>query len=320
MIKIFVWAMVLLPVAGEWGRRFWLLDLFNHFRIQAAWASAVLAAVLFSTGWGIEAIAAAGSAVFCAASVRKRASGTRPLDAGAAGLGADVRERTLSVLTCNVWMMNHSYAGLTAAIHAKDPDVIVLLETDQRWYGEMRRALTHYQHHKAEIREDYFGVAVFSKYPMAATVERLHAEAKPSVRARIYHPSGDFALWGMHPEPPYLPAAWGHHRRELEQVMFRIHEERLPAVVTGDLNTAPWACSFRDHLSGLADSGAARGLAATWPSPLPALLRIPIDHLLHTEHFRTLSHEVLPGVGSDHRPIFVRLARREAAEAPVREL
>jgi endonuclease/exonuclease/phosphatase (EEP) superfamily protein YafD len=307
--------MILLPAAGEWGRRFWLLDLFNHFRVQAAWASAVLAVILFRSGWGIESVAAAASAVFCAVSVWRRAAGPR-----ASGLGsaADGRERTLSVLTCNVWMMNRGYAGLTAVIRAKDPDVIVLLETDQRWYSEMRRSLTHYQHHKAEIREDFFGVAVFSKYPMAATVEHLHEEAKPSLRCRVYHPSGDVALWGMHPEPPYLPAAWVRHRRELEQVVSRVREERLPAVVTGDLNTAPWGCSFRDHLSVLEDSAQGRGLATTWPSPLPRPLRIPIDHLLHTDHFVTASYEVLPGVGSDHRPIFVRLVRRDAlASLPV---
>lgn len=304
--------MILLPLAGEWGRKFWLLDLFNHFRIQAAWASAVLTVVLILAGWGIETTGAAASAIFCAASVWKRTAGPRVSGVGAGSSGPEggAPERTLSVLSCNVWMMNHGYAGLTAAIHAKDPDVIVLLETDQRWYGEMRRSLTKYQHHKAEIREDYYGVAVFSKYPMAATVEHLHDTAKPSVRCRIYHPSGDLALWGMHPEPPFLPAAWVRHRRELEQVMFRIQEERLPAVVTGDLNTAPWGCSFRDHLSVLADSARGRGLATTWPSPLPRFLRIPIDHLLHSSHFVTLSHEVLSGIGSDHRPIFVRLTNQ----------
>jgi endonuclease/exonuclease/phosphatase (EEP) superfamily protein YafD len=277
--------------------------------------AAILAAVLMGLGRYAEGAAALGSAAFCAVTVL----GVRRLpkageESGQRGIAADVDgtdpSKILSVLTCNIWLLNRGYEKLSKLIGSKDPDVVVLLETDHQWFSAMKRALAHYQHHKAEARDDYFGLAVFSKYPMIATVERLHSEAKPSMRCVIRHPSGDLTLWCLHPEPPYLPAAAIRHRLELEVLAGRIHNEAHPAIVTGDLNTAPWARAFRASFGILRNSASGFGLAATWPASLPNFLRIPIDHTLHTEHFKTLFHEVLPHVGSDHRPILVRLMRR----------
>ena len=56
--------------------------------------------------------------------------------------------------------------------------------------------------------------------------------------------------------------------------------------------------------SGLLDSGRGYGVQATWPTGNP-LLRIPIDHCLHSPAIRIVDRRVLPGAGSDHFPLVV---------------
>lgn len=305
-MDIFWWGVAVWPWVAEAGRGVWCLDLFNHFRLQMGIALAAIAPALWSFGFEAQAAAALVSAGFCGWSVWRRGWAERRPSGGTSAPGAD---RAFSILTCNVWMVNRSYDRLARLIQAEDPDLIVLLETDHRWFSEMRRALTHYQHHKAEPREDYYGISVLSKHAMTAEVEYIHSKDQPSVRCRVRHPSGDFTLWCLHPEPPFLPASAERHRLALAEVGRRVREEALPAVVTGDLNTAPWARAFREGLGDLKDGAAGFGFATTWPAPLPRCLRIPIDHFLLTEHFRTLDYRILPYVGSDHRPILIRLTR-----------
>lgn len=299
-----VWTAALLPLIAEWGRGFWLLDLFNHFRIQTGILCAVLSGALAAGGRPAEGAAAAVSAAFCAKSVldRRRAAGPPPP-------AEPDPERPVSILTCNVWFVSRNFQPLIRLIHREAPDIVVLLETTGPWFSEMREALSAYHHHRSEPRDDGFGLSVFSKLPIEAELIRLHPKSKPSFRCRVRSAGGDWTLWCMHPEPPFSPWGEASHRAELEALASRLAREPLPVVVTGDLNTAPWGRTFRRTLSPLKDAAAGKGLATTWPAPLPRILRIPIDHLLHTEHFRTIDYRVLPGVGSDHRPIYARLTR-----------
>ncbi|MBP9733448.1 MAG: endonuclease/exonuclease/phosphatase family protein [Candidatus Omnitrophica bacterium] len=310
-MNIIVWIAVLMPWIAEAGKGFWFLDLFNHFRIQMGIGLLGMGAGLIWAGRPVEAAAALAGAGFCARSVWDRAR----VESDQTDGNQNEPALTLSVLTCNVWFINKGHRPLAQTVHAKDPDVVVLLETDFKWFDAMREPLAHYQHHKAHPQDDGFGLAVYSKHPMIATVERFHEKANAnSIRCLIRHPAGEFVLWAMHPEPPLYPAAAFWHRGELREVARRVHEDGLPTVITGDLNTSTWGRNFREYFKTFKDSGRGKGLATTWPSPLPAFLRIPIDHLLHTDHLETLSHEILPNMGSDHKPIYVRLARRRATK------
>ncbi|HEB52891.1 MAG TPA: endonuclease/exonuclease/phosphatase family protein [bacterium] len=82
--------------------------------------------------------------------------------------------------------------------------------------------------------------------------------------------------------------------------------ENLPAdrIVLGDFNATPWNAPFRRLLrtTGLAEGSTAWWLPS-WPDPLPAPLRIPIDHVLTAGELRVVDAFVGASFGSDHRPI-----------------
>jgi endonuclease/exonuclease/phosphatase (EEP) superfamily protein YafD len=73
-------------------------------------------------------------------------------------------------------------------------------------------------------------------------------------------------------------------------------------VVVGDFNVTPWSSHFRDVLEvpGVRDCAAGRGHLTTWPSGLPALLRIRIDQCLAAGAVGVVDVRVGESVGSDH--------------------
>jgi hypothetical protein len=80
-------------------------------------------------------------------------------------------------------------------------------------------------------------------------------------------------------------------------------------VVAGDLNDVAWSRSSELflRLSGLLDPRVGRGLYNSYNAKNP-LFRYPLDHVFHSSHFRLVSLERLPYVGSDHFPMLVELS------------
>lgn len=77
-------------------------------------------------------------------------------------------------------------------------------------------------------------------------------------------------------------------------------------MLLGDLNVTPWSKHFQQLLdrTGLLDSSSGYGVQPSWPN-FSWLLRIPIDHCLHSSDIVIDQRKVGPDVGSDHYPIIV---------------
>ena len=75
-------------------------------------------------------------------------------------------------------------------------------------------------------------------------------------------------------------------------------------IVLGDFNATPWNDAFvrMRRASGLSIGSTAAWLPS-WPAPLPALLRIPIDHVLVGGDLLVTAPRLGPAFGSDHLPL-----------------
>jgi hypothetical protein len=113
----------------------------------------------------------------------------------------------------------------------------------------------------------------------------------------------------LHPEPP-LPNRDTLGRDAEILVAAKIaRDESLPVIVTGDLNDVAWSRTTRRFLriSGLLDPRQGRGMFNSFDARY-WFLRWPLDHIFHSRDFELISIERQAFVGSDHFPMFYRLA------------
>lgn len=280
----------------------WPFELFSHFRMQ--WlAAAVTAALLLAVRCWWRTAALLGA---CAAVNLLLVGPYLPWRSGAAPGPSEV-----TVLLANVLRTNPDPAPLLALIRREQPDIVALMEVDERWEATLTAALPEYPHQLWEARQDNFGIALLSRHPCTGCrVLRLGPEGLPTVAGRFAIPTsrGDptrFTLVGTHPLPPVGSRGARSNRAQIEAIGVLLASTPGPRILVGDLNATPWSAAFRQMVrrSGLTDSGRTHGAHGTFPVDIPPM-RIPIDHFL-SSGLTVVRRERGPDIGSDHFPLIV---------------
>jgi endonuclease/exonuclease/phosphatase (EEP) superfamily protein YafD len=290
------------------GRFHWLPELLTHFRMHLAIASAALAVAAFC----LRARVAGAAAALCLAA---HAGPVLPylLPRSAP---APLEAIPLRVLLLNVLTVNDRFDAVASLIALEDPDVVGLLEVDERWLQALAPVRARYPHRVERPQPDNFGIALMSRVPIAnLALRRLEHDA---IRVAV----GELDLGGRravlilaHPVPPVGRALSALRDRQLDAIA-RVRSEfpDREAIVLGDLNTSPWSPSHRRLERNARLANAARGLGTfpSWPAAA-AWLRVPIDHCLLSPGLRAATLRLGPEVGSDHLPLIVEIARAAAA-------
>ena len=219
-------------------------------------------------------------------------------------------ERRVRLLSANVLMTNGNQAALLALIRRTDPDVVLLLEPSLDWERAMRPLYPAFPHRVGQPLPNTYGLMLLSKLPLEqARLRYLIQPQVPSVKAGLHLRSGEVVdFYGLHPEPPYPGDDSGERDAELVRAGKEIRQAGRAAIVMGDLNDVAWSHSSRlfRRLSGMLDPRVGRGPYPTFPANLP-WLAWPLDHIFVTPHFRLMSIDRLPDIGSDHRPMLFEL-------------
>lgn len=238
--------------------------------------------------------------------------------AAAVAAGACRPEATVSIMIANVLESNRDYAALQALVARRDPDLLLLLETDAAWAEALGPLRERYPHGVAQPQGNTYGLMFYSKLALTdPQVQFLLQDDVPSVRAGVTLRSGQrFTFHGVHPRPPHPGHSSAPRDAELVMVARAVRREGGPAVVAGDLNDVAWSRTndLFQKISGLLDPRIGRGLYPTFNAQWP-LLRWPLDHVFFSDDFLVVDLERLPGIGSDHFPILISLCRSEAAPA-----
>ncbi len=215
-------------------------------------------------------------------------------------------------LTANVLMDNRDADAFLALVGEYEPDVLVTLESDAWWQDRLDALESEMPFTIKHPLANRYGMHVYSRLPLEdAAVEFLIEDDVPSMHALVRLPSGrGIRAHFLHPAPPSPTENPESTERDAELVVVAksLEDYDGPVVVTGDLNDVAWSATTRlfRRLSGLVDPRVGRGLFNTYHARLP-FVRWPLDHLLHSTHFRVVSIHRLPSFGSDHFPLFTRL-------------
>ena len=226
---------------------------------------------------------------------------------------------SISLMASNVLMTNTNYDKLIQLVNKHQPDVLLTLESDQKWENKLKPLEKEYKYVTKIPQDNLYGMHFYSKLETNnLEVKYLVSDEIPSIETDIILNSGEqIKVFCLHPKPPSPTEAKTSTNRDAELLIVgkKISKNERSTIVFGDLNDVAWSNStklFR-KISKLLDPRIGRGNFSTFHANYP-LMRWPLDHLFHSHDFLLNEIKVLPTIGSDHFPIYASLKYHPKAE------
>jgi endonuclease/exonuclease/phosphatase (EEP) superfamily protein YafD len=220
-------------------------------------------------------------------------------------LAADAQD-SVKILSSNVLMENDRHGNVLDMIARFDPDILFLMETDQRWLDALAPALRRYDTVVSEPLGNHYGMVFATRLGVDdARVAYLTESDTPTLVAQLRGPDDKpFRFVGLHPRPP-VP---GQNTQERDaQIYYAARFARkadMPVIATGDFNDVAWSDTSQTfkHVGQYLDPRIGRGFFASFDAR-KFWLRFPIDQVYVTEDVAVVSIKRLEFIGSDHFPM-----------------
>jgi endonuclease/exonuclease/phosphatase (EEP) superfamily protein YafD len=228
-------------------------------------------------------------------------------------------KKVIKLLIANVYIENKNPQKLLRLIEKWHPDVVVLAEPDEKWAKELALLEKDYPHTVSCPLDNSYGMMLFSKLKLIEPqLKFLIEEDIPSIHTGVELRSGDTVkLYCLHPRPPAPQESLRSTERDAELLIVgrMTNEHDAPTIICGDLNDVAWSRTTKlfQKISGLLDPRIGRGLYNSFHADYP-LIRFPLDHVFHSNHFRLVEIKRLTHIGSDHFPIYISLSYETTAE------
>lgn len=224
-------------------------------------------------------------------------------------------DNTISILSSNVFMPNDNYDALLTEVEKHKPDFLVMLESNKRWEENVASIEGDYPYTKHCPLENLYGMHLYSKYPFSEVSLRFLIEDDvPSIRLTFTKNNQTVTLFFLHPKPPSPTEneTAGPRDAELLLVGKEVANIEGPVIVAGDLNDVAWSPTTRKfkQISGLLDPRIGRAFYNTFHAHYP-LIKWPLDHVFHSNHFDLVHVKKLPDIGSDHFPLLTVLSLKK---------
>ncbi len=115
-----------------------------------------------------------------------------------------------------------------------------------------------------------------------------------------------------HPLHPLTRRSFALRNDQLGAVGDLAGDRTQPVMLIGDLNVTMWSPWYRLLVAETQLTNARRGFGvmASWPTFLPPIMRLPIDHCLVSDELIVTDCRLGPAFGSDHLPLIVDVAVR----------
>jgi endonuclease/exonuclease/phosphatase (EEP) superfamily protein YafD len=221
-------------------------------------------------------------------------------------------DKQIGLFIGNVYQHNRNAKEYLECIKSEDPDLVMLVETDKWWAEQLESLNETYPHRVLVPLENTYGMMLFSKFKLHhSKVSYLVEDDIPSVHATIQLPSGDkLSFHGLHPTPPVPQENPRTTERDKEILLVgkEAKKSKLPVIVAGDLNDVAWSYTTElfSKISGLLDPRKGRGFFNTFHAKY-FFLRFPLDHIFCSNEFTLIDIKRMPGCGSDHFPMYIKL-------------
>ncbi len=283
---------------GFLGPLSWFADLFSHFRVQYLTGLIMIGFLFFLLRcWkrAVVFLAFASVDLIC----------ILPLWFGKEQAAPD-QGTARRVMLSNVNTRSGNPDKVRQVVQRAKPDILVLEEISARWLKELTWLDPLLPYRVTRPRSDNFGIGLFSRFPIVESdIVSVGNAGVPTIVATLDTGKEQLRVIATHPVPPW-GSQYSRWRNQQLAGLAELARDVRPLLLIGDLNTTPWNGHFRHLLkqSGLQDSSRGFGVQASWPNS-NFLLRIPIDHVLHSPDIAVIERQIGADAGSDHFPLIV---------------
>lgn len=286
------------------ARSWWVFELVTHFYLHYFGVAALLVALFALTKKFGRATIALILAIVLASSVFPGFGKAQPDTTNAD-----------TILFANVHSDTSEVEQLVSLVDGHEPFVAAFAEMNQDLYEALRVELPDYTTSHYHDGQGPFDVAVFvhndEDVISLETLTFFEDIDLPLLRIRLGTTAGTQTIFVAHPTPPITTRSATLRNDYLEKVAAEVQKEDS-VIVVGDLNTTPYSPVFKDFLiqTELVPAGGNLTHPRTWPTWLPDLLRIPIDHGFMSQGVRA---SIVPAdrIEGDHLPILIHITSDE---------
>ena len=209
-------------------------------------------------------------------------------------------QEKLTILEQNVLYSNRDQHQLIKSIRNENPDIVALEEIDLSWRPTVLKKLSDiYPYVEFTRRYDAFGLAIFSKYPLADPVEYITDEY-PTLSATVVLPQHSLRIFVTHIYPPTTQTDVPLRQRQFQQITQALQSSPIrDVIVMGDFNAVPWSKNIVEFkkMNNIVDSRSS--FITTYPRWF-APVAIPIDYIFHSVGIESRNTRRINAPGSDH--------------------
>ncbi len=217
--------------------------------------------------------------------------------------------QTLKIISLNILSQNSEYEKVRKFIKKENPEIITIQEMSPKWEQELNQLKIEYPYFLIESRNDNFGIAIYSKYPLEdAEILHLNKENIPYPFGTVKINDQSISILGIHTMPPIGSEYFELRNRQLKSVNEFIKQQEGELILLGDLNCTSFSSNLNILLEGtrLRDSRLGKGIQGSWSARMK-LFYLTLDHAFVTDKIQVLDRRIGEDLGSDHYPVILNV-------------
>lgn len=226
------------------------------------------------------------------------------------GENAKTESPNYKVASVNIYSQNSDVYTLMQFINKEKADLVLLQEVTTKWQNNLDNLRTLYPYYHEEVRDNNFGIALYSRYPIDSLVVKNYIDDRhPSLWATISVGEKKIQVLGTHPVPP-LPNQARFEKRNLQLELMKKDIEESDhenILLVGDLNCTLFSPNINKIKNDkLKDARLGFGFQNSWNAFVP-IFRTNIDHIWVSKNIKVTNFYRGDFIESDHFPIIAEL-------------
>ncbi|MCU0480489.1 MAG: endonuclease/exonuclease/phosphatase family protein [Anaerolineae bacterium] len=226
----------------------------------------------------------------------------------------------ITVLTYNILVANKNFDGIERILTEADADVVALQELDYDVSDFLEANLKDEYPYMVMIPRGIPGMGIMSKYPLE-DCENWREVSQYQQRCLLTLADETIAFYNTHPNTPLSPDGFNKRRVDVRSILDRALADKaagLQVVIAGDWNAPPQTIAYQQVTSHFEDAFVrmGQGIGFTYRLSSYGILHrigglpiLRIDYVFYHAPMVALEATVWhENAGSDHMPVFVRLA------------